>query len=113
MCGASSGCGERSRTDPWLRERIGPTCAWKPGSRAGEAIVAHRQRQEMELDVRVAHTGAAADEAAGLEVIAAAEPAAGQQPAGADQRPAPRRHLPIEGHRFAARHLEVGIERIL
>ena len=78
--------GVRKRTQPRLCERIGPTCAWKPCSFASvAAVVADRHRQEMKLDVRVADAGAAADEAAGLEMIAGAEPVVAQQPARTDQ----------------------------
>src|SRR5207244_11120013 len=82
---------------------------------AGErrAVVAHRERQEMELDVRVAHASAAADEAAGLEVVARAEAVLGEDPAHANEGPAQERHLRVERDRLAASDLEIELEVIL
>src|SRR5258708_10244921 len=67
----------------------------------------------MKLDVRVAHAGAAADEAAGLEVVAGAEAVMPQQPAHADQRTAQERDLRVERDRLAGCDLEVELEVIL
>ena len=40
------------------------------------AVVRHRERQEVELDVRIAHARPAADEAAALEMVGGPEPVA-------------------------------------
>jgi hypothetical protein len=48
------------------------------------SVIGDGERQEMILDIGVANTGTAADEAAALEMIGRAEPVLAQQPAGAD-----------------------------
>ena len=50
------------------------------------AVIADGKRQEMILDVGPLGAGAAADEAAALEMVARAEAVAQQQPARPDQR---------------------------
>src|SRR6266404_8907243 len=67
----------------------------------------------MKLDVRVAHAGAAADEAAALEMIAGAEAILGEQPARADERAAYERYLRIQGDGLAAGDLKVELQVIL
>ena len=57
--------------------------------------------------------GAAADEAAGLEVIGGAQTVLAQQPARADQRAAPQIDRRIQGDRFLAGHLEIEFQMIL
>ena len=67
----------------------------------------------MKLDVRVAHAGAAADEAAALEVIAGAEAVPGEEPARADERAAHQRNLRVKRDGLAAGDLKVELQVIL
>jgi len=67
----------------------------------------------VELDVGVAHAGAAADETAGLEVVARPQAVVGHEPAQPDEGLAQRRGLPVERYRFAAGHLKVELQMIL
>src|SRR4029077_10310866 len=122
------GSGHVVEADPGLVERLGGSQAHPPLAarahwprvrlkavlaRECRAVIIHRQRQEMKLDVRVAHPGAAADEAAGLEVIAGAEAVLGEEPARADERAAHDRYLRIKRDGLAAGDLEVELQMIL
>ena len=76
-------------------------------------VVAHGHGQEVILDVRVANAGAAADEAAGLEVVARSESIPGEQPAHADEGLAKRARVGIEGDGLRGGHLEIELQMIL
>src|SRR5215469_13718558 len=67
----------------------------------------------MELHIRIAHPRAAANETAGLEMIAGSQPVVAQQPARADERAAPQRHVRVQRDRLTARDLKVELEVIL
>src|SRR6185312_6928221 len=68
---------------------------------------------EMELNVVITDARTAADETAGLEVIARAETVLRHNPAHPDQRLPPWPHVRVKGDRLLARHLEVKLEVIL
>ena len=79
----------------------------------GIAVVAHRRRQEVVLDVGPLEPGTRADEGAGLEVVGGAEAALEEDPAGADQALADGPQLRVEGDRLGAAELEVDLDVIL
>ena len=82
---------------------------------AGErrAVIGDRHRQEVELDVGIAHAGARADEAAGLEMIGGAEAAPAQQPVQPDHARATRPVWPIERDRLLRGDLEIELQMVL
>ncbi len=77
------------------------------------AVVGDRDRQEVVLQVRVLHAGAAADEAAGLEVIGRAEARPEQQPFDADGALGDEVLRRMERDRLRARVLHVGFDVVL
>src|SRR3989344_298236 len=77
------------------------------------AVVAHRCRQEVELDVRPAQALLGANETTGLEVVGGAQAVLEQQPAQTDHQFAQRVHLAVERHRFLAAELDVHLGVIL
>ena len=82
-CVGDPGSGRlRNRTQPRLCERMGPMCDLEAVF-LGEArtVVAHGHGQEVVLEVGIADSGTAADECAGLEVVAGTEPVVAQEPA--------------------------------
>ena len=81
---------------------------------AGAAVVADRQRQEVEHQVRVGDVVVRAGEPAALEMVGRAGPAPEEQPLGADERPAPelgRGRLHRDG--LEAPVLDVDLEVVL
>ena len=82
-------------------------------ARERRAVVGDRHRQEMELDVGIAHAGARADEAAGLEMIRGAEPAPACEPVQADQAAGEKAGVAIEGDRLLRGDLEIELEMVL
>ena len=81
--------------------------------RQTRAIVADGHGQEVELNVRITHTGAAADESAALEVIARAKTAFRHDPPHTDQRAPPRTHVAVERHGLFGCDLEIELQMIL
>ena len=77
------------------------------------AVVADRHRQEVELDVRPFELVAAADEAAGLELVAGTDAAAEEQPLGADRRLVPPLERRVQRHRLQALELQVHLQVVL
>ena len=80
---------------------------------AARSIVGHGHGQEVVLEIRVANAGAAADEAAGLEMVGRPESGAREQPPRADPSLGERIHHRVERHRLTARHLEVELEVVV
>ncbi len=84
-----------------------------PG-RPGGAVVADRERQEVEHQVRVGDVVVRTDEAAALEVVRRAGPAAQEQPLRPDERPAPQlRRGRLHRHGLEAPELDVDLEVVL
>ncbi len=82
--------------------------------RPGAAVVADRQRQEVEHQVRIGDVLVAADEPAALEVVGRPGPAAQEQPLRADERPAPQlRRRRLHRDRLERAVLDVDLEVIL
>ncbi len=77
------------------------------------AVVADRHRQEVELDVRPFELVAAADEAAGLELVAGTDAAAEEQPLGADRRLVPPLERRVQRHRLQTLELQVHLQVVL
>ncbi len=77
------------------------------------AVVADRDRQEVEHQVRVGDVVVAAGESAALEVVGRARAAAQEQPAGADQRPVAPLERGRDRDRLLAAVLDVDLEVIL
>src|SRR5262245_15630936 len=78
------------------------------------AVVARRDRQEVILQVRMLDAGAAADEAAGLEMVGRTDAAAEECPLDADQQLAQRvLQYWVERYRLQAAMLHVGLDVIL
>jgi hypothetical protein len=65
------------------------------------------------LQIRIAHTGAASDEAAGLEMVAGTQPVMAQQPPHADPRLGEQAHRRIECDRLATLYLEIEFQMVL
>jgi hypothetical protein len=82
--------------------------------RERRAVVGHRHRQEMILDVGIGDARAAADEAAGLEMIGGAEAVLAQQPAQRRSAPsASRIDRGVQRDRLLAGHLKIEFQMIL
>ena len=77
------------------------------------AVVADRHRQEVELDVRPFELVAAADEAAGLELVAGTDAAAEEQPLGANRRLVPPLERRVQRYRLQALELQVHLQMVL
>src|SRR5690625_186422 len=77
------------------------------------AVIVHRDRQEVVLQVRVLDAGAAADEAARLEVAGGAWTLFEEQPSCADPRLVPRLSCRIDADRLCAGMLHVDFQVIL
>ncbi len=67
----------------------------------------------MELDVRIAHAGARADEAAGLEMIGGAEAAPARKPVKADPGARNEARAAVERDRLLRGDLEIELEMVL
>ena len=67
----------------------------------------------MVLQIRIVHTGAVSDEAAGLEMVGGTQPVTAQQPAHADPRLGQRAHGRIERDRLATLYLEIKFQMVL
>jgi hypothetical protein len=77
------------------------------------AVIADRDRQEVEHQVGVGHIVVAAREAAALEVVGGARAAAEEQPVGADPRPGSPSERRLDGDRLLAAVLDIHLEVIL
>ena len=77
------------------------------------AVVADRERQEVEHQVRVGDLVIAADETARLEVVGRARAAAAQQPLEPDQRAVAPLHRRRHRDRLLGRVLDVDLEVVL
>ncbi len=82
-----------------------------PGQR--RAVIGDRHRQEMELDVGIAHARARADEAAGLEMIGGAETAPAGQPVQPDEAARDEAGVAVERDRLLRGDLEIELEMVL
>ncbi len=78
-----------------------------------QPVVAHRQRQEVELHVGPGDVGTRAQEGRGLELVRGAGARAGQQPARADRRLAEQGPVAVQADRALARHLHVDFHVVL
>ena len=81
--------------------------------RGPRSVVADRQREEVEHEIRVGDLVVRADEASRLEVIRRAGPAAQEEPARADLRPPPLLQRRLHRHRLRRCVLDVDLEVIL
>ena len=77
------------------------------------AVVTHRHRQKVVLQVGVHHAGLAADETTGLEMVGGAQAAAQQQPFDADLRHHQRVGGRIQRDRLLAGVLHIGFQVVL
>src|SRR5581483_1469806 len=77
------------------------------------AVIVHGHGQEVELNVRIIDARATADETTGLEVVGRAQTLLGENPTGADERLAERRHFRKERDGLLAGHLEIELQVIL
>ena len=77
------------------------------------AVVGHRHRQKMKLDVGVRDARPAADEAAGLEMVGRPQPAPGQQPLRADAGLGQQPGVGKQRDRPRAFHLQIEFEMVL
>ncbi|KAG1179661.1 hypothetical protein G6F35_016215 [Rhizopus arrhizus] len=77
------------------------------------AVVVDRHRQEVVLQVRPVELGVAADEAAGLELVAGADAGAQEQPLGADRRLVVQLQCRRQRHRLLALVLQVHLKVVL
>ena len=82
-------------------------------ARGTAAVVVHGDRQEVILQVRVLDTGAAADEAARLEVAGGAQALAEEHPVDADLQLVPGLERRVERHRLLAGVLDVDLQVVL
>ena len=76
-------------------------------------VIAHRHRQEMELDVGVVHTGARAQERRAFELVRGAEPGPRRHPLGADGALVDQVPVLVERDRLGAGLLDVKLQVIL
>ena len=76
-------------------------------------VVADRDRQEVEHEVRVGDGVVAPGEATRLEVIGCSGPASTEEPVRPDDGPSPPTQLRLQGHRLRARVLHVDLEVVL
>ena len=84
-----------------------------PG-RAGAPVVADRQRQEVEHEVRVGDLVVGPGEPAALEVVGRARPAPQEEPLRPDERPPPQlRRRRLHRHRLERLVLDVDLEVVL
>ena len=77
------------------------------------AIIGHCEWQEVVLQIRIVHTGAAAHEATGLEMVGGTRPIMAQQPPHGDPRLGWWAHRRIERDRLATLHLEIEFQMVL
>src|SRR5690606_6104395 len=77
------------------------------------AVVTHRDRQEVEHQVRVVDHVVTAHEPTGLEVVGRRGAGAGQQPLQTDLRTVAQHERGVEGHRLLAGVLHVDLEVVL
>ncbi len=82
-------------------------------ARQTRAVVAHRERQEMKLDVGMRHSRLRADEAARLEMIGRAVAVVAHQPVQPDERAGEQPGLAVERDRLLRGDLEIEFEMVL
>ena len=82
-------------------------------ARRRRAVVADRERQEVEHEVRIGDVVVRAHEPARLEVVRRARAAAEEEPLRADQRPLPLLQRGLHRDRLRARVLHVHLEVVL
>ena len=102
---SQAGCARRRGG---VRER----CLAVPACR-GRAVIADRDRQEMEHQIRIGDAVVAARESAALEVVRRAGAFAQEEPLRADERTLPFRQRGLEGYRLGAGVLDVDLQVVL